>query len=160
MRPRATSVESNMRNTSVVFSSTIIFKFKCTFTFDGTVRKLGHEIHYGFICGLLQLTFDWNVALNFFIIELYKRTNDVRILFSFNDKNSQLTGVTEETKLYNDKRGYIWKKSMKLTMKFFKLEKSLKLTANFNVKPPAPPLSPDPGSATELVNSSYTSETF
>jgi hypothetical protein len=40
----------------------------------------------------------------------------------------------------------ICKKYLKLTVKFFKLEKSLKFTMNLNVKRPARPLSPDPGS--------------
>jgi hypothetical protein len=40
---------------------------------------------------------------------------------------------------------------VKLTVKFVKLEKSLKLTATFNVKRPVPPLSPAPASAPDFA---------
>jgi hypothetical protein len=44
----------------------------------------------------------------------------------------------------------ICKKIFEIGRKMFKIGKSLKLTVNFNVKRPVPPLSPDPGSAPDF----------
>jgi hypothetical protein len=44
----------------------------------------------------------------------------------------------------------ICKKIFEIDSEIFKLEKSLKLTVNFNMKCLVPPLSPDPGSTPDL----------